>query len=282
MEPQSIIEVLPEDILVLILSEYGLHASLGSVCRSMYKLSTSGKALGSVCVRINNKNKNADPSYVLSNCAYRLTFEPFENHENIHLNDDRSWPYLTEFIIKATYNRYKTKFPKIYCPRLVTFIDEYKSAFGYWNNCFNDMRKRAPMVVPFIEYLVSYEMRFGEMINYGTQGLVIDTYDLYILHHESITSYANIILKKEKKIIKFIDCICINDYYLKTQDGKIDFEFIQLLFKITIKEIRIYLNQHCEKTSIDTNILDYLDNLYNWYFNHTSPDKVALVCVLII
>lgn len=285
---KSIIEVLPEDILAIILSEYGLHASLGSTCRVMRTLSLSDKAIGSVCIRIKKDlTYSPDTKYILYSYAHRLNVDDivdYESHrllnyQRYHLSNDTLWPYLTELNILITeswvgvivFNELK-----IHAPRLTKFQNKHILSDQIWSCHFDEIRRRMPMLpIPVVNCVFSEELPVYNLVKQGMHGFKVNEYfltfsklnDCYLAIERA---YNEMEKQNNGKLQKFLNIIrLIGRGYSYSQNLELDAKFIQFVAKITKNTIITYLRLKDEDS--DTQLIDkHIGVLYDFCFSTSN------------
>lgn len=245
MEEESILNILPEDILAIILSRHGLHPSLGSTCKRMRQLSLSEKCIGSVCVIIGYSNRDADPAFLPYKHVYHLNIRRKLSaceKLNYYLIGDYTWPYLTmvdsEWPCFIDYRNEDPAFPSIYAPRLI----ELKTSFGRdiisaLIEKHQHVKERIPLFVPNIECFLTYQDDLTTILRESHKGLKIKTcyfdtaFPRYNFNFDS--HMKDIILQYPP--IKFIETAHVGSFLFRSMDDKL----LHYLLKITHKCIKI-------------------------------------------
>lgn len=276
---QSIIDVLPEDIFVILLSRNGLHPSLGSTCKKMRQLSLSEKCIGSVCVTINYKNKKADPAFLLYRQAYRLAIRRelrTPQQHNYKILGDYTWPYLTivisECVCFVDYVNQNDLFPAIYAPRLTQLYMPFSpNVTSFLLQTHHYVRKRLPLFVPNIECWLNNQDRLKIIVPESQKGLKIKTCHFNIHYSRAFnfdSDMKDIISKYDP--IKFIEYSEIGCYLFRY----IDTRLLHYLSQITEKYIRIMppILENDEDANIGL-ILNQIKMLYDIYYANPNSTK---------
>lgn len=279
---KSIVEMLPEDILAIILSEYGLHASLGSTCRVMRILSLSEKCIGSVCITINDNNKNADREFLLYKHTYSLVVTRALTDDErckYYFIGDYVWPYLTRFESKSEFflcgQGSISTFLTIYAPRLTDINTPLNVCMGasIFIKCVQQLKKRMPMLVSKITYLlIDLDKDFRLIVSESKKGLKINECFLCINTPTLEKSNMQNIIRTQTDLVKFITTLTVTSAYMV---DIIDREFIECLSKIALKRIRI-MNAIISPISIDhiDLVINQLNTLYDICYNHPNTNDM--------
>lgn len=279
---QSITEALPEDIIVIILKNYGLHATLGSTCRSMRQLSLSEKCVGSVCIYISEENVNADPSFLPYHYAHTLRISRnIDNEEITCLFDDSTWPFLVKVDIDVRmWFRLSKLYFKIYAPRVISY--EHISD-KFWINFFEEIKKRMPMLKPPACITIYHAQEFDRVIKHSTKGLTLTCCNTIFGPPMKRGVIKDIILNNNN-VAMFTDSIRI-------PGNRFEFtkQFIDIISKVVHTTINIYPDHgYCEdiidvedtnlaETTVVHNVKRLYDICYMQNITHNNNQKRELI-----
>lgn len=252
----SILDILPEDILAYILSQHGLHASLGSSCHAMRQLSLSKKSIGSICIHFSKHTD--DVAYIVKTCLPQYTFRVRVNIAYYNpFYGDTTWPYLHTVVF--TYAQYPICLSKINAPRL-THI-ESTGTFTIQsmdNNPFDHLQHLPRLYVKNMQeicWILKKSAHQGTTMKYLEIGAAYD-----IDAHKIIQAVSSSNNNGVKKLTPYLHIYICHFIF----DSK---PFIDALAKITQHEIRIYPIKKSDNNNIDnifhTTILNNIKSLYN-------------------
>lgn len=285
-QKQSIIDVLPEDILVILLSRHGLHPSLGSTCQYMRKLSLSEKCIGSVCVTIKKENKHADPRFLPYKHTYSLFIErelnDYEQYTHYFLGD-HTWPYLTIVVsgwLCFVHYMFKIvqQFPTIYAPRLIELDMPFlKNINLHIMKTHQRIKERMPLVAFNIDCSIDSKDILSFILHESQNGLKIKncyfntSYD-YEFNFDN--DMKDIILQyKPEKFIENTEIGCFLFPY-------VDNRLLDYMSKITQRCIKIttspLVHAPGEFVYIDL-IISKIKMLYDICYTHTNHTKEYII-----
>lgn len=295
-QQQSIIDILPEDILIILLSRHGLHPSLGSTCKHMRQLSLSEKCIGSVCICLNNKNiEYANPNYLPYRYAYKIVWTCKIGFVDINdllnrykLSGNLVWPYLKEFDVVINFTQqFLNRFPEIYAPRL-TKLDIAKESPEI-NHCvmlkhLEEIQKRMPMLETKINKIVVQDSHGLEIVlkKYKTSGrrLFIESCYFYV-NPWNYKDYLWVTLPKQTQ-----DTF-IRTTILPTHPSTFDIKVIEYMTYITQDTIRLdmwysdgaYYPTTQNNTCVSNDLINEIQSLYDLCYSHNTTTTTNVVTI---